>query len=237
MILFKEIYRRAINLFDDPDIQKAYVTSPVLFEKIMFPYLQNGMNLFHNPSKVVYELLDQDAPFGQTQVGTGTGDSVIQLEEQMIPTRPMNEIDILCMIAGKIDKNAKYDESLQSIIFSQPVPEGTEYSIEMYFGGCYNTDFQKAATSTTPAYVINEKVKDILARATVISWAQEEENFLLDIKNVLTDTDFKVHAPANAIRSKKEWVDGLVFELDSLQNKLSWTAFARSHHGGNFYGR
>jgi hypothetical protein len=52
MILFKEIYRKAIKLFDDPDIQKAYDENEIRFEKLMYDYLQNGLVLFTDPTAI-----------------------------------------------------------------------------------------------------------------------------------------------------------------------------------------
>ena len=36
--------------------------------------------------------------------------------------------------------------------------------------------------------------------------------------------------------AKKEWVDHLIFNVDTQTNKLSWDLWSRKHHGGNFYG-
>ena len=49
MILFNEIFARAVNLFDDPDINYAYVNNKVSFSKLMRPYLINGISKFTNP--------------------------------------------------------------------------------------------------------------------------------------------------------------------------------------------
>ncbi len=45
---------------------------------------------------------------------------------------------------------------------------------------------------------------------------------MLDIRNLLTDTDFKLYSPANSLKSKKEWVESLRYEIYSLQTKLDW---------------
>ena len=67
-------------------------------------------------------------------------------------------------------------------------------------------------------------------------WATDEQNFLLDIKNVLTDTDFKIYSPANSIRAKVEWKKSIEYEFDTLKTNLGWELFSRKHHGGSYYG-
>ena len=42
MILFSEIFDRAVNLFDDPDIRRDYVLDPAGFQQEMRPFLING---------------------------------------------------------------------------------------------------------------------------------------------------------------------------------------------------
>ena len=79
-------------------------------------------------------------------------------------------------------------------------------------------------------------MRDILARALVLAWATNEEDFLLDIRRNLNDTDFKLYSEANSIRSKVEWVNQLKFQLDSLTTKLAWDVVSRKYHGGNYYG-
>ena len=51
---FKSIYEKAINLFDDPIIQRAYVEDTVRWERLMYPHLENGINQFSNPTKIAY---------------------------------------------------------------------------------------------------------------------------------------------------------------------------------------
>lgn len=58
MILFKEIYNKSINLFDDPDIQHAYFHDTVRWEKIMYQYLNNSLVLFTNPTSIANLLID-----------------------------------------------------------------------------------------------------------------------------------------------------------------------------------
>ena len=231
MILFKEIYKKAIALFDDPDIQRAYYEDAVEWEKIMLPYLQNYAVLFTNPTRVTSQLLSQTSPEGILEIFEGNDSDTYTLS-----TQPMAGADFSCMIAGVIDSRAQYDSEHNSVKFSKVVPAGTECSVEWYFCGAFNTDFHDAASPTTSAAQISASVVDILARALVLNWAENEKNFVLEIRNLLTDTDFRMYSPANSVRAKTEWVKQLRFDFDTMTNKLSWNLFSRAQHGGRYYG-
>ena len=231
MLLFKDIYNKAVNLFDDPIIQKAYVEDTVRWEKLMYPYLQNGVALFVNPTKIAYLLIDQTPPQGKFELFEGNGTDTYTLS-----TTPIEESDFSFMIDGVYDYGATYDSATKTVKFSKSVPVGSQCSAEWYYAGKFNTDFKPAASPTVPASVIAYKVKEILSRALVLNWATDEQNFLLDIKNVLTDTDFKIYSPANSIRAKVEWKKSIEYEFDTLKNNLGWELFSRRHHGGSYYG-
>ena len=238
MILFDEIYNRAINLFDDPDIQRAYVFEPVKWEKIMYTYLINGLNKFTNPTKISFLLVDQTDPIGTLETFDGTESEILSngtYQKVKLSTTPNEHSVFAFTIKGIPCPDAKYDAVDNSVTFKKPIKVGVQSSVEWYYCGQFNTDFSAGASPTTPAGVIAERVKDILARALVLAWAEDEQNFLLDIKNVLTDTDFKVYSPANSIKAKTEWVKQMQFEFDTRQTKLAWDVFSRKFHGGNYY--
>ena len=51
------------------------------------------------------------------------------------------------------------------------------------------------------------EIKDILARLLVKSWAESERNLLMDIRNILQDSDFKLTSNARILESKNKWID------------------------------
>lgn len=230
-LLFKDIYNKAINLFDDPVIRRSYVEDTVKWEKKMYKYLENGINKFTNPTKVSYLLVDQTEPIGQISLITGDGSDEYELGEEF---SPMSGSDFSYVVGGKYDKGAVYEDG--KVKFSHPIPEGVSCTVEWYYAGCFNTDFAGAATMTTPANVVQYRVKDILANALLLAWAENEKNFLLDIRNLLTDTDFKLYSPANSVRAKVDWVEGIRKDFDTQTNKLCWDLYSRSFTGGRFYG-
>lgn len=233
MILFKDIYARAINLFDDPDYDRAYVQNIVRFEKMMYPHLLDGFQLFTNPTSIAWALVDQTQPSGQMEIFSGedTKNNTVVLS-----TTPVENADFVCMINGEVDREAVYYPEKNTVQFSKNIATTDELSVEWYFGGQFNTDFVAASAPLISTSLIGSKVVDILARALVIAWAEKNKNFILEIRNVLTDTDFKIYSPANAIKSKVDWVKDLVWELDTLQTKLAWDVRSVYHRSGGYYG-
>ena len=45
---------------------------------------------------------------------------------------------------------------------------------------------------------------------------------LLDIRNIMQDSDFKITGNDRILKSKNEWIDQLDTEILQLQNKLAW---------------
>ena len=230
-LTFKSIYEKAINLFDDPIIRRSYIEDTVRWERQMYPHLENGVNQFSNPTKIAYLLVDQKLPSGQVEVFDGNGTAVYNVSADFVPEEGA---EFSFRIGTQYDHAAKYENGV--VTFSREVPTGSKCGVEWYSPGQFNTDFKEAASSTTSADFITYKVRDILARALVLAWATNEEDFLLDIRRNLNDTDFKLYSEANSIRSKVEWVNQLKFQLDSLTTKLAWDVVSRKYHGGNYYG-
>lgn len=216
MILNKDIYTRAVYLFDDPDILSAFSNNLIQFQKIMYPFLLNGVNIITAPTGVSELLSSQTPPVGQTEIVNGTGESTYTLSITPVPNA-----DIVIYNGTTIDTGASYNAEGNSVTFSSPLNVGDTGYVEWYYGGAFTGDFVKAA-GTFPVNSLQQRVIDMLARATVISWADKEKNFLLDIRNLLNDTDFHLHSPASSLKSKIEWVNNLRLELFNLQNKLDW---------------
>ena len=231
MILFREIYLKSISLFDDPDIQLAFSQDIVRFEKLMYPYLENGVQYFTNPTKISFMLVEQTPPSGTIETFVGDGTNTVVLS-----TTPVPNSDFSYTINGQYVHDATYDPDTNSVTFAQTVPIGAEISVEWYFSGSFDADFSKAATSQVPEDIIVARVKEIMARALILCWSEEERNFVLEIKNILTDTDFKVYSPANSVRAKTEWVRQIRHDFDSMQTKLAWDVATRRRNGGTYYG-
>lgn len=220
MIYFKDIFFRAVNLFDDPDISRAFCENPVRFQKIMTPFLLNGVSTITTPV-VVTDLLSQwDAPIGRMEVFEGNGG-----QEYPVTMEIAEGADIALYFGDTcncaLDCAGYYDKERKMAVFSKPIQVGEQCSIESFISGAFTGDFSKVSGAMS-GKTLEQRTIDILARVTVVSWAQKEKNFLLDIRNLLTDTDFKLHSPAALLKAKIDWVKQMELESFNLQNKLSW---------------
>ena len=220
MILFSDIFDRAIFLFDDPDLNYFYNADPVGFQKVMLRYLLNGKERFSNPIEIASQLNIYDSLVSMRDDLTGTGSTEVPVDADF---QPVDNCVFSFKINGKADPDAVYDSEARKVIYSQVVPEGTPCSVEYCYAGAFTNDITWSynARYLTPA-VIQSKVIDIMAHCTLLSWCEKEKNFILDIRNLLTDTDFKIYAPANAIRAKIDWFKNVQEELDDLICKLGW---------------
>lgn len=227
MITYKEIYERAINLFDDPNILKAYLSDPIKFQKIMLPFLINGVSIITAPTGVCETLVYQIGPSGQREEFQGEGGRTFT-----VSIIPEADSDIVCYINGEIDQGAIFDKENQQVTYSRDINTNETCSIEWYYSGAFTGDFAKIS-GKLPVASLQARVIDLLARATVISWADKERNFLLDIRNLLNDTDFKLHSSASSLSSKVAWVKELRQEIFNLQNKLDWDL---RNQNTSFYG-
>lgn len=216
MILFEDIFNRAVNLFDDPDIQRAYEINPVEFSKIMRPYLINGLGMFANPTTVSSRLINYSEAQGKLEVFEGDGGATYVLS-----TVPVENAVLSFFIGNTPDPMAEYNADSGMVTFSTDVLFGTKCSVEWYYAGAFNTDFSGFSSNISPLFIEN-RTKDILAHCLLIGWAENEKNFLLDIRNILTDTDFKLYSPANSVRAKTEWYQNIREGLNDLTQKLSW---------------
>ena len=216
MILFEDIFNRAVNLFDDPDILRAYELNPVEFSKTMRPYLINGLGMFANPTTVSSRFSDYTEAQGRLEVFDGNGGASYTLS-----TTPLDNAVMSFFIGKTPDPLAEYNPETKVVTFSRDVPNGTPCSAEWYYAGEFAADFTGFSSNISSAF-IEARTKDILAHCLLLGWAENEKNFMLDIRNILTDTDFKLHSPANSVRAKTEWYQNIREGLNDLTQKLSW---------------
>ena len=219
IIPFQDIYAKAIGLFDDPKITTAYNSNLMQFYKLMYVYLQNSISLFNNPLSVVKLISDFEEPSGQMEIFESDGtrtvftlDSEFQLKENAVYHYVANGEEVIATI----------NKENRTVTFPYVLKEGEQYSIEQYCIGHFNCDFTAMGTSKLEQINIVNNIKDILARLLIKSWGENTRNFLLDIQNILTDSDFNVHSSANALRAKNGWIEQLDTEILQYQNKLAW---------------
>lgn len=216
-IMFSDIYDKAIGLFDDPKLTIAYRTNKLLFYKLMYPFLNNSFALFTNPLQIANELSDYTEPSGIMEIFESDGET----KEFKLSFTPEKNATFQFLADGvKVD--AEYNSESNIVTFSKSIEQGKEYSVEAYSCGCFNSDF-KLTNKTTTNNTIVLQIEDILARFVVIAWGEKTRNFLLDIQNILTDTDFELHPQSQALKSKLAWLEQLHEEICRFQNKLGMT--------------
>lgn len=226
MILFENVYNKAINLFEDPKIKKAYLTNKIQFCKLMYPFLNSSYSLFNNPSFVGVELSNVKDPSGQMEIFDADGNN----KKFTLSFTPIENSIFEYKQNGKVVEGI-FNKDENSIEFPDVLEEG-EYSCEVYFPGCFLSDFNFAYRDDLIQGNVT-KIEDVLARMLVRAWGERTRNFLLDIQNILTTTDFKLHPASNALKSKVEWMSQLEQEISRLQNKLAFNVrFARNSNWG-----
>ena len=215
MIFFNEIYKQAISLFDDPDITMAYDNNKIQFYKMMYPFLNSSLSLFTNPSMIGRMLSDYIEPKGTMEIFESDG----KTNEFELSFTPEYNCLFDCLADGKkIDYI--YDNKSNKVIFSEIIDTGKIYSIECYSIGYFNTSLNVTNNNSIDKDIKNKTIS-ILARLLVLAWGEKTKNFLLDIENILTDTDFSLHPASNALNSKIAFVKQITEETYQLQNKLS----------------
>lgn len=232
-ILFSDVYRKAIALFDDPRITTAYETNPLQFNKIMYTYLQNAISMFNNPLSVSLRLSQYKEPKGIMQVFEGDGknnkfelDPEFEIQDNSI----YNYIEGELLVQGSIDKEA------HTVEFPDVLPEGKQYAVEQYYVGEFTDNFEGLTNkNVNGTSLVVGYVKDILARLLVKAWGEEERNLLLDIRNLMQDSDFKIMSNDRILKAKNEWVDQLDSEIYNYQNRLAWQICFMG--GSKFIGR
>lgn len=219
-ILFSDIYEKAIALFDDPKITVAYQTNIIQFDKLMYTYLQNAITMFHNPASIALKLASYNEPSGVMQVWVSDGaNSTLKLDDAF----EIKENSEYLFVEGELTVEGVLDKDSRTVTFPDVLPKGKEYAFEQYYVGEFLdtfTNFNKKVPGSDA--MVQNTIKDILARLLVRAWGEGERNLLLDIRNILQDTDFKLTPNNRILDSKNEWIDQLDSEIFQLQNRLAW---------------
>lgn len=231
-ILFSEVYEKAIALFDDPKITKAYETNKIQFNKIMYTFLQNAITTFNNPLVISLKLASYNPPLGTMEVFQGDGvNNTFSLDQdfQILQNSIYNYTEGEVMVEGEINTETS------TVTFPDVLPIGQEYSVEQYFPGEFTDNFNNFNSVPQGDLMVQNYIIDILARLLVKAWAEGERNFLLDIRNIMQDSDFEIMSNDKILTSKNKWVDQLDSEVLQLQNRLAW--IIRFMNGSSYIGR
>lgn len=228
MILFTEVFKRAVNLFDDPDIRQNYYLDPVSFQKQMLPFLLNGKDTITSPTILADELVSVSDPQGFQEEFEGTGEKTYHLS-----TEPIDGSAFSYKINGK-STSGLYNKETNEVTFSQAVKEGDKCTVTWFYAGAFTSEFNVGLRGDFPREVFLERLKEILAHKTLETWAEQEMNRALEFRNILSDADMTFYSPANSLKEKRNWYKNLQAETDTLLSELNWRIFATPNGGSNF---
>lgn len=228
MILFKDIFNRAVNLFDDPDIRKKFYDDPVGFEKVMRPFLIVGKDKFTSPTAVTDKLCVYSDAQGKDEIIDGEN-----TETYILSTTPVSNSVFTYRIGTEIVPGL-YDSQTNSVTFPREVRTGETCSVCWYYAGAFTEDFSNCLNGDLPNNSIMEKIINILAYGILSAWSDLELNRSLEIRNLLSDADMSFYSPANSAKAKIEWYNNINKDMDSLISELNWRILATPTGGSRF---
>lgn len=231
MIYFEEILNMSFNLFDDPDISRKYVYDRAGFQRDMLDYLIIGLGKTALPDAIMEQLIlcDQPVTINIDDVGNNSASYVLEGE-------PIPEHYAITYRIGNEYVGGSYDPETNTVTFNRSVSDNEHWYIDAFYAGAFKGDFSNCFRSDYNMDVIMEKVKRILAYATLSAWGDKEVGRVLEVRNILTDTDFKMYSPANSARAKMEWRDKMNANVDTLVVNLNWLIMG-TPKGGNRFGK
>lgn len=230
MITFKSIFDGALPLFDDPDIRSASINDPVAYEKMMLPFLMDAVSSFIMPSVIASKLYSTSEPQGQSESFAGTGAATYDLS-----ISPVDGAVFSYYVDGSPITGASYDAAANKVTFPSVIATTSTASVAWYFAGAFTADFTGCFRSDIDINVVMSMTTNILAHKLVAAWDYNEMNRALDIRNIPTDTDFKISSPANSAKAKVEHHrQGVLNEEDRLTSALGWYIQAMPQGGYRF---
>ena len=231
MIYFYDIFERAFNLFSDPDIDQKYYNDQAGFQSDMLDFLILGKNKFMSPAVITDKLVVCDDPVGYTESDNGDGTSTYILEQ----TVANGGVGVgFTYRIGSEKVRGEYNAEHNSVTFDRPVGTTETWSVSWFYAGAFTADFSTCLRSDFPMDAIMDKVINILAYALLSAWGDKEVGRVLEVRNILTDTDFKMYSPANSARAKVEWRNQMNRDMDTLVSELNWRIMSTPKGGSNF---
>jgi hypothetical protein len=201
------------------------------FQRTMLGFLMVGKDKFTTPTVITDKLCQMDAPVGYTESDNGDGTSTYVLNQRVAHE------GVGVGFTYKIGKRyvfGQYDSTTNSVTFEEPVPPEEEWSVSWFYAGAFTADFSKDFTTDIPIDAVLEKIITILAYGTLSAWGDKEVGNVLEVRNILTDHDFKMYSPANSARAKVEWRDQMNANMDTLVAELNWRIMGTPSGGSRF---
>lgn len=205
--LFTNIYGKAVNSFDDPFIKSTYGDT-ITFFKVMWGYMQNAIPEFIIPESIISKIQDIIEPTGQTEIFNGDGINKIFT----LSTTPLQESYFKYIVNDIVVTGSFNYNTNQVTLDSIPSSGSGNVSIEWYYAGSFNKTLEL-------------REQRIMAMLWVLNWTEKEKNYLLDIRRLLNDTDFKLSAEAPNINSKNNWYHNMREEVLNMMKQYNWSLY------------
>lgn len=228
MIYFNDIFKRAFNLFDDPDISQKYYNDQAGFQQDMLDFLINGKDKFTFPTVITDKLIIQDSPVGNMEIIDGEGTDTYVLESV-----PHTNSGFTYRIGNELVRGS-YNQETNSVTFYRNVNVGETCSVTWYYAGAFTADFSDVVRKDFPINAIMDKVITILAYALLSAWGDKEVGRVLEVRNILNDTDFKLYSPANSANARVQWRNQMNKDMDTLVSELNWRILSEPKGGSRF---
>ena len=231
MIYFYDIFEICIALFDDPDLSREYYENKALFQADMRDFLMVGRKKFNRPTAICDKLTEMDDPEGYSESDNGDGGSKYVLTKTVANSG--EKVGFTFAINGE-PVNAEYDSTDNSVTFERQVEANETWAVSWFYAGAFTADFSTCFRSDYNMDAIMDEIKTILAYATVSAWGDKEVGRVLEVRNILTDHDFKMYSPANSARAKTEWRNQMNRDMDTLASSLGWSILSTPKGGSRF---
>lgn len=231
MILFSTIFNRSFQLFDDPDLNKKYYYDEAGFQYLMLQFLEIAKNKFMSPTAIVDKLHEVSPSVGYTESDNGNGSATYVLNQTVV-----NDgvgVGFTYKIGNEFVKG-EYDPSNNSVTFPRKIFADETWSVTWFYAGAFTADFSSCLRGDFPINVLLEYIVNILAYGILSVWGDKEVGRVLEVRNILTDTDFKMYSPANSARAKVEWRNQMNRDMDTLISELNWRIMGTPSGGSNF---
>lgn len=231
MIYFYDIFEICIALFDDPDLSREYYENKALFQADMRDFLMVGRKKFNRPTAICDRLTEMDDPAGCAESENGDGGRKYILQNTVANSG--EKVGFTFAINGE-PVNAEYDSTDNSVTFEREVKADETWAVSWFYAGAFTADFSTCFRSDYNMNAIMDEIKTILAYATVSAWGDKEVGRVLEVRNILTDHDFKMYSPANSARAKTEWRNQMNRDMDTLASSLGWSILSTPKGGSRF---
>lgn len=210
------IYDKAIASLDDPTLTQVYTESKIDFCSKMYTHLMRAIWLFNTPYAEIEKLSSSAGqPVYQEVYGTGDGIKGSFTVEFNLAGNGTEIVE--ATVDGKHAKGV-YNKENKTFVFNEVPVKDTQLVFRGYLTGGFSSS-------------LNQTEETILALLLVSCWSEKEENFLLDIRRLLTTSDFKLNDSASVLKSKVSWHYTMYEQAQKLMNNYALYLAKRGFYG------